>query len=307
MKKHLCNLLTLLTIVLLAQLPARGQDGKSTALTYQHFYDELASYGTWIEYPDYGHVWHPDLDEDFRPYATNGHWVYTDSGWYWMSGYPFGWATFHYGRWIYDSLMGWLWIPGSEWSPAWVVWGTVNGFYAWAPLPPEAPTDGVDSHNWRPHPYYWNMVRKDQLYNRDLSSVLVGMDTVRREVGGVSQAGTYRRSEADGSFYSTGPDIKEVEGVTHHIINPLELRDVDMGLHNVREGNILQVYRPFVIDPTPARYRKAIEVSPLVSPEDWPMGVQRNQSENIRTMRLYETNIPFRINIGRPKQPEKSE
>src|SRR3569833_588337 len=69
--------------------------------TDQVFYDELSPYGSWIDYPDYGYVWAPAVDNDFRPYATNGSWVYSDYGWTWASGYDWGWATFHYGRWFY--------------------------------------------------------------------------------------------------------------------------------------------------------------------------------------------------------------
>src|ERR1700735_5700032 len=49
--------------------------------TNQVFYDELSPYGQWIDYPDYGYVWQPNVDPDFRPYVTNGSWVYSDYRW----------------------------------------------------------------------------------------------------------------------------------------------------------------------------------------------------------------------------------
>src|ERR1700752_5287025 len=52
-------------------------------VTFQSFYDQLSPYGQWIEDPDYGYVWLPDVNSDFKPYATNGNWVYTDEGWTW--------------------------------------------------------------------------------------------------------------------------------------------------------------------------------------------------------------------------------
>src|SRR5665213_1919979 len=67
--------------------------------TDQVFYDELSPYGQWIDYPDYGYVWQPNVDQDFRPYDTNGYWVYSDYGWTWVSNYSWGWAPFHYGNW----------------------------------------------------------------------------------------------------------------------------------------------------------------------------------------------------------------
>ena len=103
------------------RIPASAQ-GPMPSVTYQTFYDDLSPYGDWIDYPEYGYVWHPRV-ADFRPYSTAGHWVWTDEyQWMWVSDYNWGWATFHYGRWLYDDFYGWVWMPGYEWSPAWVEW-----------------------------------------------------------------------------------------------------------------------------------------------------------------------------------------
>ena len=40
----------------------------------------------------------------------------------WISAESFGWATYHYGNWMYDRYQGWVWIPGLDWGPAWVDW-----------------------------------------------------------------------------------------------------------------------------------------------------------------------------------------
>src|SRR4051794_756129 len=69
--------------------------------SYQNFYDDLSPYGQWVEDPNCGYVWLPDVTPDFKPYATNGHWVYTEDGWTWASDYAWGWAAFHYGRWFF--------------------------------------------------------------------------------------------------------------------------------------------------------------------------------------------------------------
>src|ERR1700726_3294310 len=50
-------------------------------VSYQSFYDQLSPYGQWIDDPHYGYVWLPDAGPDFKPYSTNGHWVYTNEGW----------------------------------------------------------------------------------------------------------------------------------------------------------------------------------------------------------------------------------
>ena len=56
-------------------------------VSFQVFYDQLGSYGQWINYPNYGYVWLPDAGRDFTPYSTGGHWVFTDYGWTWVSDY----------------------------------------------------------------------------------------------------------------------------------------------------------------------------------------------------------------------------
>ncbi len=108
----------------------------NTYVSYNDFYQELAPYGQWIDAPQYGYVWSPNVDGDFRPYYTSGHWVMTEYGNTWVSDFPWGWACFHYGRWTYDTYYGWLWIPGTDWGPAWVSWRYGDGFYGWAPLGP---------------------------------------------------------------------------------------------------------------------------------------------------------------------------
>jgi hypothetical protein len=101
------------------------------------FYDDLAPYGEWVEMPDYGWAWAPRVERGWRPY-TRGHWVMTDYGWFWVSDERFGWAAYHYGRWVNDPYYGWIWVPGTEWAPAWVSWRHGDGYIGWAPLPPRA-------------------------------------------------------------------------------------------------------------------------------------------------------------------------
>jgi hypothetical protein len=103
-----------------------------------YFYTELAPYGRWIEI-DYGVVvWKPTVMQvSWLPYRM-GRWVWTYDGWYWDSYEPFGYITYHYGRWFYDDYYGWLWYPDYEWAPAWVEWRYSNNYIGWAPLHPYA-------------------------------------------------------------------------------------------------------------------------------------------------------------------------
>ena len=103
------------------------------------FYHELAPYGSWIELAGYGWCWQPTtvvVNPSWRPYADQGRWLYTDCGWYWQSDYSWGWAPFHYGRWLSHSRCGWVWMPDTVWGPSWVTWRHTPSYCGWAPLPP---------------------------------------------------------------------------------------------------------------------------------------------------------------------------
>src|SRR6267154_1191189 len=111
------------------------QSGRAD-VSVNFFYDNLNG-GNWYQVADYGYVWQPDAatSADWRPY-TDGYWAYTDVGWTWVSYEDFGWATYHYGRWVRLKGRGWVWAPGREWGPAWVSWRTGGDYVGWAPLPP---------------------------------------------------------------------------------------------------------------------------------------------------------------------------
>ncbi|MBI5802840.1 MAG: hypothetical protein HZA92_19230 [Verrucomicrobia bacterium] len=105
------------------------------------FYQQLQPYGTWMQVADFGWCWQPSVavaTPAWRPYADRGRWLHTDSGWYWQSDYAWGWAPFHYGRWLQHARSGWLWVPDTHWGPAWVVWRSSTTHCGWAPLPPSA-------------------------------------------------------------------------------------------------------------------------------------------------------------------------
>jgi hypothetical protein len=130
------------------------------------FYAPLQPYGQWVDVPGYGRCWTPaNVDSSWRPYA-DGHWERTDAGWYWVSDERWGWATYHYGRWHRDLRIGWVWVPQTEWAPAWVAWRDGGGYTGWAPLPPEARFDrdrGIEFHDADIDRSGFVFVRQEQL------------------------------------------------------------------------------------------------------------------------------------------------
>jgi len=117
---------------------AQGYDDGYDPQAYSQFQSALAPYGNWDYDAGYGYVWSPTasiVGAGFSPYATNGHWALTEYGWTWVSGWNWGWAPFHYGRWI-TRAGRWSWVPGTMWGPAWVSWRSGSGYVGWSPLPP---------------------------------------------------------------------------------------------------------------------------------------------------------------------------
>ncbi len=96
--------------------------------------EDLGDNGVWSETPDYGAVWYPrSVDAGWAPYH-NGHWAWIEPwGWTWVDDAPWGFAPFHYGRWVYWHER-WGWAPGPiavvvgrpvfrpVYSPALVAW-----------------------------------------------------------------------------------------------------------------------------------------------------------------------------------------
>lgn len=129
--------LFILTAVFLLGVIIPSSQARS-AVSVDFFYDNLEAHGDWREVDHYGYCWQPhDISPDWRPYS-DGRWVYTDAGWTWDSNEAYGWAVYHYGRWVNISRIGWLWVPGTEWGPGWVSWRHNAQYTGWAPLPPEA-------------------------------------------------------------------------------------------------------------------------------------------------------------------------
>jgi hypothetical protein len=243
-------LFLLLSLVFVEKLEAQRI---ATTITYQHFYDGLSPHGIWIEYPGYGHVWHPSVDGNFRPYYTSGYWDYCSEGWIWISLFDWGWAPFHYGRWLYDDLYGWLWIPGYEWSPAWVIWGDVDDFYAWAPLMPSVNVV-IWYGTWRPARIYWNVVPRSNIYDRDISNR--GRSNLDEPfISRIRINNNYGRTRYHNQYYARGPELGEVERYSNRKVVPVSIRDVKRIAPLDRQGNEVQVYRPRIKNPEPQTYR----------------------------------------------------
>ena len=268
-------------------LKTSAQTTVSGSITYQTFYDNLAPYGTWIEYPGYGHVWSPKIEGDFRPYLTNGNWIYSNEGWAWSSNYSWGWAPFHYGRWVYDDLYGWLWVPGYDWSPAWVTWGFVDNYYAWAPLMPGVNVE-LQFSSWRPHAFYWNFCNRERIYDKNLSVVITRPEHINALSSHISIINNFSTTRIH-NFYATGPAVSDVEKFTNRKIDRVAFSNVnDVRLEN-KVSNPVKLYRPDVENPRPRSFKTADadRIKPLRSIDEWPSLKREEQRNNVQHLPMH--------------------
>ncbi len=112
----------------------RGESWDRVPSEIRYYADELDHSGRWVQSEEFGWVWQPNgVAEDWRPYYR-GRWAPYAGGMTWVSDEPWGYVAYHHGRWHWGLGVGWFWIPGSHYSPAWVAWNHTPGYYGWAPL-----------------------------------------------------------------------------------------------------------------------------------------------------------------------------
>ncbi|QXQ04937.1 hypothetical protein KX816_11580 [Sphingosinicellaceae bacterium] len=201
-----------LAVLLVAGAPAFGQgmstyddrragyvqrDDREIGSVFE-FEAPLARFGSWVP-SRYGRAWHPRVSPDWRPY-TVGRWVDGPDGQTWESDEPWGWATYHYGRWGFDDRWGWVWVPDTEWAPAWVAWRDGDDYSGWAPLPPRSGY-GYDVDAWDYSQWYapsWIYVPRGALYRRNVGSVALPWRS-GRSYWNVTR-GSYRDRDASRSY-----------------------------------------------------------------------------------------------------------
>jgi hypothetical protein len=263
--KKLLSLFAIVSLLLPFAPRVMSQD-----VSIDFFYNNING-GSWIEVGNYGYCWQPDVavsDSTWRPYA-DGYWAYTDDGWTWVSYEDFGWATYHYGRWVRLADYGWVWKPGYEWGPAWVSWRTGGNYIGWAPLPPETeevyesrPLTGQLDIEFDIGPAYYNFVDVRYIGEPVLRSRLVPYEqnvTYITQTVNVTNI-TYKNK----TVYNYGPDVNVVNQYSSRPIQKLKLErqtNVDVSAA-AKAGGLTKVQGNALIVAAPPKLNKPVQTPP---------------------------------------------
>ena len=264
--------------IVIIQKSSSAQD-VDLSIGYEGFYDNLSPYGVWVDYPGVGYVWkyNHSTSPGFRPYYSRGHWIYTDYGWIWVSDYPWGWATFHYGRWFYDDYMGWLWLPGNEWAPAWVTWGNYEDNFAWAPISPGIELS-VAFSTYRPPYRYWTVCPGNYFGRTDWNSHVVNISHNTTVVNNI----TIINNREGGRGYARGPEASRVQQLSGAPVRALHVASASRPITSTVSNNRLAIYRPTIQANNAARPRQVRDIHsmrPAVNPSDNP-ALQNSANRN---------------------------
>jgi len=262
----------------------------------------LSPYGKWIDYANYGYVWIPDVESDFVPYSTEGHWIMTDYGWSWASDYNWGWATFHYGRWSFTDSFGWFWVPDNEWGPAWVNWRQADGYYGWSPMEPGVTISMSFGNQYDSNNDHWMFVRDRDFDRPNINQYYVNRSDHEQIIRNSRVINNTYNDNSRHTTYVTGPSRNDIENSTGRRIVPLTVQNNNRPGKETNNGR-LQIYRPQIDKnnngrkATPTRITNQNEIK----------GRSVNQNVNPENMQERPSNQVIPTNNNRPDIPPRND
>jgi len=244
--------------------------------------------------------------------------VETEYGWTWVSYEPFGWATYHYGRWARDPRFGWLWIPGNTWGPAWVSWQHGGGYVGWAPLPPSVGFEvgiglrlGGFNLSIGIQPHHYRFVPERSFLEPRLSGYMV--PTARNVTIIHNTTNITNYTYIDNRVINRGVDLGRIERVTGRRAQRLHVAQTNSRARTEVAQSEVRIYRPDkqkldtvrVASRTNAG-RKA-EASSGDRDRDRPQADRRNGSEIVVAPRAQRAPQPDSRQIERQERSEKQD
>ena len=239
----------------------------SDDVNFQTFYNGMSTDGDWIpvdqseiapdqiqnsDDPSYvdqdvdqNYIWRPyeAHDQNWNPYS-NGRWEWTNRGWVWLSDYDWGWAAYHYGRWWYSPIYGWVWSPGHTWAASWVTFYCDDDYIGWYPVTPWSHWHWDNDYVCVENNYYYNYYNYTYVYehnfNQHISPRVIIDPRIVPGLQGNSSVGV----APGGYLTSQGPKVQTIENSTGTKITPVTINYTgnvsDVGIHNKN----LTTYKP---------------------------------------------------------------
>ena len=193
----------------------RGASWDNVPADVRYYSDDLDDNGSWVDVDDVGRVWRPRVaNDDWRPYSR-GRWGAYSSGLTWVSDEPWGYLTYHYGRWGWGASFGWYWIPGSYYSPAWVAWNWSDGYAGWAPMGYYNYPVSWGYGAWNGY-HAWNVVNVNYINSVNINTRLVSDHNVIVNMSGGTGATTWNaRGRSLAPPWRTAPVIATRQEFQH--------------------------------------------------------------------------------------------
>ncbi len=212
-----------------------------------YFYDRLSPYGNWIVLNPFGYVWIPrHMGYRWRPYS-DGHWVWTEYGWTWISDQEWGDIPFHYGRWGWDNDIGWFWVPGTVWGPAWVTWRSNDQYMGWAPLPPGVQFSvgmNFNSLSINIPLNFWVFIQGPHFQDQDLYPYVLPFERNQTIINYTSMHNNiYTRNDR---IINEGIGVDEVRRITGRAVPSYGLQDAQQPGRTSIMGQVIQMFRPAI-------------------------------------------------------------
>jgi len=203
--------------------------------------EDLDRSGQWSQHPEYGSVWYPTtVEAGWAPYRY-GHWAWVRPwGWTWVDNASWGFAPFHYGRWV-NWGGRWCWAPGTYvrrpvYAPAMVAW--VGG----SNLSVSVHIGGGQPVGWvplAPREQYYPTYRYSPTYIKQVNITHVTVINQVRPVRPIM----YRNTGVAGGVTVVSSDVLTRRQAVNAAARPADA-DVVRALHNPRGGGVMQVAPP---------------------------------------------------------------
>src|SRR6185295_16099205 len=125
-----------------------------------------------------------------------------------------------YGEWVDYPDYGWMWVPGYEWSPAWVAWRDGGDYYGWAPLRPGF-NISIGFSNYNPPVDYWCFAPRQYISSPRIYDYCLDRGRNVTIINNTTIINNYGRRN---NVFINGPRRMDAERYAGRI-NPVRMRD----------------------------------------------------------------------------------